>query len=435
MKVAFHTLGCKVNQNDTQGLASLFQEEGHTVVPFDEQADVLVVNTCAVTRVGEQKSRQIIRKAIDLNPEAVIVVTGCYAQTAPGEIAGIPGVSLVIGMADRSNIVKLVTEYKEKRLRQVSVKVAAIEDLRGWTELPVGSSEEHERTTRAMLKVEEGCEEFCSYCIVPYARGKVRSMPPEQVLKEFTTLVEKGFREIVLTGIHLGQYGRDLGVDLHDLLERILKLNKDCRIRLGSLEPVDLKNDLLDTIINNPQICQHLHIPLQSGSDRILKLMNRNYSLSFFANLINKIRAQNPLVAVGTDLIVGFPGESEEDFSATCNFIKEQAFSRIHVFRYSPRQGTPAAGFPGRIPKAVQEERSRLVQKIAADLAAGYARKFLHKSVEVLFEEQLGTCWSGLSGEYLRVLVAAEENLKNSLKTVVIKEIDGQQLRGSLITQ
>lgn len=418
MKVAFHTLGCKVNQNDTQGLIEIFRGKGYEIVPFGTPADIYVINTCAVTHIGEGKSRQAIRKAAGLNPKAVIAVTGCYAQVSPQQIAGIPGVNLVVGMEERPRIVELVDDFLISQCN--SVNVQAIEKSSTWINLP--ASPPHRRT-RAFLKVEEGCEQFCSYCIVPYARGKVRSMPLPQVIREFSSLVANGYQEIVCTGIHLGIYGRELGTNLADLLREVLKIEGRYRIRLGSIEPNDFQENLIQLIVNNQKVCQHLHIPLQSGNDRILNLMNRGYDTGYFAGLLEKLRRLNPMIAIGTDLIVGFPGETEEDFLATCNFVRKQGFSRIHVFRYSPRQGTPASTFPGRVPRIVQEERSKKIQEIANHSFLEYAQKFLGVTVEVLFEEQKPFGWSGLSGEYLRVETKTGLNLKNFFVPVCLDEL------------
>jgi MiaB-like tRNA modifying enzyme len=428
MKVALHTLGCKVNQNDSQAIADLFKDRGHDIVPFKAGADIYIINTCAVTKVSEQKSRQTIRKGMDLNPKAIVVVTGCYAQTAPQEIAGLPGVNLVVGIADRPRLVELVTEFAENYRNQVNV--SPIADITGWHDLTVSDPGDR---TRAMLKVEDGCNEFCAYCIVPYARGRVRSMPLSQAIRDYKNLAAKGFREIVLTGIHLGQYGKDIGLDLHALLAELVKVEGCNRIRLGSLEPKDLTPELLDLVADNPKICQHLHIPLQSGSDPVLQQMNRNYDLAYFADLVGRVRAKNPFMAIGTDLIVGFPGESATDFAMTCDFIEDQNFSRIHVFRFSPRPGTPAAEMPAKVQKGLQEERSRIIQQIAVTSAERYAKQFLNRPVEVLFEERDADGWGGLSGEYIRVSVQSGLDLKNSLQTVHILQQKNDQLLGKLI--
>ncbi len=426
MRVAFHTLGCKVNQNDTNNLIALFQAARYEIVPFDVPADIYVINTCAVTQVGERKSRQIIRKAVQQNPEAVVVATGCYAQTSPQTIAGIPGVNLVVGMADRLRIVELVQDFQTSHRNLVEVRP----NQTVWNEDVLGAGVEK---TRATLKIEEGCEQFCSYCIVPYARGPIRSMPPSQVARSVATLVQRGFKEIVLTGIHLGSYGRDCDLNLADLLKILLTIDGEFRIRLGSVDPHEITADLAQIVIEHPgRFCQSFHIPLQSGSDRILQLMNRRYSLQDYAETLRKLRSGNPLVAIGADLIVGFPTETAADFEEIVSFVTEQAFSRIHVFRYSPRQGTPAAKLPGRIVLAEQERRSRIIQAIATESGNAYAGNFVGKKVQVLFEEQSGTDWEGLSSEYLRVKVASRASLQNQLIPVEIIESVADNLRGSL---
>ncbi len=426
MKVAFHTLGCKVNQNDTNNLSSLFQEAGYQIVPFAEPADVYVVNTCAVTQIGERKSRQTIRKAIQNNPRAVLVVTGCYAQTSPQEIAGILGVNLVVGMADRGRIVELVDQFQATRRNLIQVRP----NQATWDELPPGDAGVR---TRATLKIEEGCEQYCSYCIVPYARGPVRSMPPEQATRGIGLLLDKGYQEIVLTGIHLGSYGTDCGSSLQQLLGSVVKMAGAFRVRLGSIDPHELTPGLVDLITGHPErICQNLHIPLQSGSDRILKLMNRHYDLKQYAELLSGLRRGNLLIAIGTDLIVGFPGETEADFETGAAFVRQQEFSRVHVFRYSPRNGTPAARLPDRVAAAEQERRSRAIQAIAQESGARFARQFVGRQVQALFEEQRAAVWEGLSGEYLRVAVAAAADLHNRLLPVRITRSVQDTLEGTI---
>lgn len=426
MRIAFHTLGCKVNQTDTESLMAMFRERGHEIIPFDEIADVYIINTCAVTNLGERKSRQSIRRAAAVIPSPIIVVTGCYAQTSSGEVAGIPGVNLVVGMSERPRLVQLVEDYCRDRQNKINVSDIGLE--RSWIKLPVSYSTER---TRATLKVQEGCDQFCSYCIVPLARGRIRSLPLVEAVSQFKALIASGYREIVLTGIHLGAYGKDLGITLTDLLKELLKNEGTFRIRLGSIEPNDFDDSLIELIINNSRICQYLHIPLQSGSESVLKLMNRHYSLNYYQNLLRRIRSGNPLVAIGTDLIVGFPGETEEDFERACQFIEEQAFSRIHVFRFSARKGTAAASLPNKVPGEVKEERSKRVQEIASKAAADYAGKFIGRSVETLFEEKTGSRWTGLSGEYLRTEIVTNADLKNKLKKVLVTGISGNILEGS----
>jgi threonylcarbamoyladenosine tRNA methylthiotransferase MtaB len=428
MKVAFFTLGCKVNQNDSSSLVALFQNKGYRIVPFEKGADIYIINTCSVTRTSDHKSAQVIRKAIGLTPGAVVAVTGCFAQTAPEEVSGIPGVNLVVGMAERPNIVELVESYLDNRRN-----IVAVQEREGSNPFWSVDTADSTMRTRATMKIQDGCEQFCSYCIVPYARGKVRSLPPTRVREDFERLLERGFKEIVLSGIHLGSYGKDLGIPLETLLAELVHTSGDFRIRLGSVEPYDMSDTLLRLIAGNDKICQFLHIPLQSGCDRILQLMSRGYQTSFYAGLLNKIRSLNPLMGIGTDLIVGFPGETESDFQATYDFIIQQNFSRIHVFRYSPRPGTRAADFPDRIPKKVQESRSRVVQQLAAGSAADFAKRFMGRPVRVLFEEQEQSVWTGLSGEYLRVRTRSELDLQNNIGWISVSNVDGNVLEGDLL--
>lgn len=426
LKVGFYTLGCKVNQNDTESLMSLFRQRGYEIVPFGAEADICVVNTCAVTQTGASKSRQMIRKAIGFEPE-VVVATGCYPQVAAAEVGAITGVNLVVGMEERPKIVDLVEEYLQRRENRLQLQG----DAQGsWIELPI---EHASHRTRATLKVEEGCEQFCSYCIVPYARGKVRSMPLEQAVAGFRHLVASGFKEIVLTGIHIGSYGKDLGLTLAQLLASLLETPGDYRIRLGSIEPLDFDDTLLDLVLTHPKICPYFHIPLQSGSNEILKQMNRHYDRAYYQGLLRYIRKGNPLAGIGTDLIVGFPGETEVNFRETVDFVQRQAFSRMHVFRYSPRKGTPAATLPGRISRGIQEDRSQAILKIAAATMREFAAKFIGREVSVLFEESETGGWTGLSGEYLRVYLPTEENLKNQLIRVIVDRIEGELLVARLI--
>ena len=421
MRVAFATLGCKVNQADTQSYIEMFRVKGYQIVAFEDKADIYVINTCVVTGTGAAKSRQLIRKAIANHPETIIVVTGCYPQTAATEVAGIPGVNLVVGMVDRPRLVELVEEFQIHHHNLVRVR-----DIEGeWSSLNCSDTSER---TRAMLKIEEGCEDYCTYCIVPYARGRVRSMPLAQVTDEFKRLLEAGYQEIILTGIHLGAYGKDLGIGLSDLLKILLELPGKFRVRLGSIEPNDLNLELRSIILNHPKVCQHLHIPLQSGSDRILKLMGRRYDRLFYQELVTDLRATNPLIAIGTDLIVGFPGETEIDFENTCNFLEKISLSRTHVFRYSPRQGTAAAEFRPRIPKPIQVERSKIIQSINTKAGLDFAGLFIEREVEVIFEAQVGRIWQGLSGEYLQVRLESAEALGNILTRVKVTGIAKDQL-------
>jgi len=394
-----------------------------------------VINTCTVTHIGDRKSRQLIRRAARNNPEAMIVVTGCYAQVAPGEALAIPGVDLVIGMRERNRIVDLIEEaaFRPDGPRQ------AVRDVRAageFEELPAPAVA-HERV-RAFLKIQEGCNNYCTYCIVPYARGPLKSRHPEKVLAEARHLIAAGFKEIVITGIHTGAYGCDLPekVNLADLLQELVQLPGLVRLRLSSVEPLDVSPELIATVAAHDKICPHLHIPLQSGDDAVLKRMNRHYTAEYFRRLVREIRQNIPEAALTTDVMVGFPGETGEQFQNTYRFVQEMAFSRLHVFKYSPRKPTPAAKMPDQIPAPVKEERSRLLIGLGEELARSFAARFLGREVEVLAEEpsrEFPGHYEGLTGNYLRVIFPAAGCIRGELVTVRVEELIGQNLHGKVV--
>ncbi len=401
--VAFHTLGCKVNQFDTGGLMAKFQERGYEIVGFDQPAGIYVINTCTVTQTAEQKARQLIRKVKREHPEALVVVTGCYAQTNPEAVAALPEADLVVGVAGRSNLVDLIEqEIAAERKNQVI-------PWENCAQFEVYTPQDTEKT-RAFLKIEDGCRSFCTYCKIPFARGPVRSLPPAQVKMEIQRLLSLGFKELVLVGIHLGEYGTDLGSDLASLLTEIDREGGDWgqewRLRLGSLEPTDFSPPLIEIMFSSRLLCNHLHIPLQSGSGGVLSRMNRKYTPEDYAGLVSMLRQGIPDLSLTTDLMVGFPGETEEEFTETLRFIEAVGFSRIHIFPYSRREGTKAARMKGQIPRRIKEERVRQVEVTAEKLARAYREKLLGKTVEVLFEEvETGRYGVGFSREYLRVKV------------------------------
>lgn len=404
MTVALTTLGCKVNQFETETIAGLFRRAGYKTVPFAAPADVYVVNTCSVTMLGERKSRQLIRRARRQNEQALIVVTGCYAQLAPEVLAVLPGVKLVIGNQHRERIVELVAQAagQEKAISHVGNIMAAdtFEDI------PLFGAPER---TRAFLKIQEGCENFCSFCIIPYARGPLRSRPLASVAREAGKLLAAGFREIVLTGIHLGAYGRDLaaGPTLAAAARRVLALQGLQRLRLGSLESVELSDELFALLREEPRFARHLHLPLQAGSDDILQAMRRHYDTATYEALLAKVREEVPGIAVSTDIIVGFPGETEEMFAAGLAFASRQGFARMHVFPYSRRPGTPAAAMPYQVPAAVIKERVERMQQLADQMAAEYHAAHLGESAAVLFETERGGIADGLTDTYIRVYTKA----------------------------
>ncbi len=436
-KVALTTLGCKVNQYESAALEELFRRRGYQVVDFDSPADVYIINTCTVTRMGDRKSRQLIRRASRTNPDAVVAVTGCYAQTAPDEVLEVEGVDVVVGVGNRADIVDLVEGVSKGR--QVKA-VGQIDQCLQFEELP---GESHQGRVRAFLKIQEGCENYCTYCIIPYARGPLRSRAPENVLAGVRNLVESGFKEVVLTGIHTGAYGREKqdGFDLVRLLESLASVPGLVRLRLSSLEPNDITPDLLELMAAGPPFCRHLHIPLQSGDDYILKKMKRHYDTDFFRRLLTNIRDKIPEVGITTDIMVGFPGEADEHFNHACAFVKEMQFSALHVFKYSPRRGTPAANFPGQVDPRVKEKRSRELIAIGHVLASAFAARYLDKTVSVLVEQPVVTMsedqsveiFEGLTDNYVRVFFPAQDKWRGKLADVKINALGGIGLKGRII--
>lgn len=428
-KVAFYTLGCKVNQYESDAMAELFRERGYELVDFDEVADVYVINTCTVTNEGARKSRQVIRHAIRKNPDATVAVVGCYPQMNPGEVLKIPGVDVVVGTKDRHKIVDLVERAKRDKARIVDVE--DIMKVRTFEEIAFRG---YRQRTRAFLKIQEGCNMFCSYCIIPYVRGPVRSRPLESILREAENLAEDGFKEIVLTGIHLGLYGTDFkeGPDLSEVVEELSKIEGIKRIRLSSIEAMELTDEFVLKLAEIENFCHHFHIPLQSGSDRILKLMNRRYTTSEFEERVEFIKKVMPDVAITTDVIVGFPGETEEDFEDTRRFIEKIEFSRLHVFKFSPRKGTPAAKMPEQVPAELKEKRSHELLSLSKKLEKNFRGKFVGKVVEVLFEERDKDMYFGHTGNYIKVGVPYGEELRNEILEVELIRDEDEFILGTL---
>ncbi len=440
-KVAFYTLGCKVNQAETQGLAALFRARGYEVVSFEEKADVYVVNTCTVTRTGDRKSRQIVRRAVRANPEAMVVVTGCYAQVTPEEAGAIPGVSLVIGTSGRGRIVDLVEQAgagrcpptAEKKGPDPFLAVGDIEQAREFEELP-GTADPGR--TRAFIKVQEGCRDFCTYCIVPHARGPLRSRPPERVAELARELVDRGYPELVLTGVNLGAYGRDLGTEnLPDLVRRLVRIPGLARLRLSSVEPNEITRELVEAVAENPVSAPHFHIPLQSGSDSVLSRMGRRYSTGEFAGLVEMIRARVPEVAVTADVMVGFPGETAAEHGESLDFVRRIGFAGLHVFAYSPRRGTPAALFPDPVPNRIKKERSREMLALDRELRDRFASRYRGRTVEVLVESVTGGVATGYTPNYLRVFFKNGLELAGQIVKVYADGAEQGNLRGIIHTE
>ncbi|QTV14436.1 tRNA (N(6)-L-threonylcarbamoyladenosine(37)-C(2))-methylthiotransferase MtaB [Bacillus altitudinis] len=421
--VAFHTLGCKVNHYETEAIWQLFKEAGYERKDYESKADVYVINTCTVTNTGDKKSRQVIRRAIRHNPDGVICVTGCYAQTSPAEIMAIPGVDIVVGTQDRHKLLGYIEEYR--RERQPINGVGNIMKARVFEELDVPAFTDR---TRASLKIQEGCNNFCTFCIIPWARGLLRSRDPEEVINQAQQLVDAGYKEIVLTGIHTGGYGEDLkdynfAKLLKELDERVAGLK---RIRISSIEASQITDEVIEVLDQSDKIVRHLHIPLQSGSNTVLKRMRRKYTMEFFAERLTKLKKALPGLAVTSDVIVGFPGETEEEFMETYNFVKDHQFSELHVFPYSKRTGTPAARMEDQVDENVKNERVHRLIALSDQLAKEYASAYEGDVLEIIpeesFKEQDGThnLYVGYTDNYMKVVFEGTEDMVGRLVKVKI---------------
>ncbi|MCD8808417.1 tRNA (N(6)-L-threonylcarbamoyladenosine(37)-C(2))-methylthiotransferase MtaB [Mammaliicoccus sciuri] len=416
--VAFHTLGCKVNHYETEAIWQLFKENDYERVDFETNADVFIINTCTVTNTGDKKSRQVIRRAIRKNPDAVVCVTGCYAQTSPAEIMAIPGVDIVVGTQDRHKLISYIEDYKQSR--QPINGVGNIMKNRKYEELEVPYFTDR---TRASLKIQEGCNNFCTFCIIPWARGLMRSRDPEQVVSQATTLVNSGYKEIVLTGIHTGGYGEDLkDYNLAQLLRDLEQVENLERIRISSIEASQLTDEVIDVIDKSTKVVRHLHIPLQSGSDTVLKRMRRKYTMAHFSERLQKLHKALPGLAVTSDVIVGFPGETEEEFQETYDFIVKHQFSELHVFPYSIRTGTPAARMTDQIDEEVKNERVHRLIELSNQLAKDYASKFDQTVLEVIPEEKGSTDGKlvGYADNYMKIEFEGDESLIGELVKVKV---------------
>lgn len=425
--VAFHTLGCKVNSYESEGMLELFKKRGYQSVDWKEKADVYVINTCTVTNTGDAKSRQMIRRAKKENPDAIIAVVGCYAQVASGEVAGIEGVDIVIGTKHREKIVDYIEDYKVNH-KQI-VDVSDVMKLKQFEKLNITS---FENRTRAFMKIQDGCNNFCTYCIIPYARGGVRSRALEDVLRQAQELVNQGFVEIVLTGIHTAGYGMDLeNYSFSDLLRDLsTKVEGLKRIRISSIEMSQVTPEIINLIATSPVIVDHLHIPIQSGTDETLRRMARHYTTAEFEENLNKLKTALPTLSVTTDVIVGFPGETEEDFEHTYNWIKKCHFNQLHVFPYSMRSGTPAAKMANQVPGDVKKDRVKRLMALSDELKHDFALSQVGRTLEVLFEEEKDGYKIGHASNYLRVKVKDDAIKLNHLYDIKITACDGVDLLG-----
>lgn len=420
-KVAFCSLGCKVNQYETNAMAQKFIEHGYEVVEFDEYADVYIVNTCTVTNVADRKSRQMLRRAKEINKDATLVACGCYAQVAKDELKKIPEIDLIIGNNEKNDIIQIV----ENHISQKGAEDLVSDVMYKLDYVELGTTTYTEKT-RAVIKVQDGCDRFCSYCLIPYARGHIRSRKIENVIEEIKKVVEEGINEVVITGIHIASYGRDFkgeNIGLIDLLEEINKIEGLHRIRLGSIEPTIITDEFVERLSKLDKICDHFHLSLQSGCTETLKRMNRRYTTEEFKAVTKRLRAKFPNAALTTDIIVGFPGETDEEFNTTYEFLKEIAFYKMHIFKYSQRKGTKAAVMPNQVDGKIKEERSKKLIELSNENEYNYNKKYIGKQVEVLFEEREGEYLKGHTTNYIVVKHKTDKNdLINKIAKVTVSE-------------
>jgi threonylcarbamoyladenosine tRNA methylthiotransferase MtaB len=432
--IAFHTLGCKVNAYETEAMWQLFQQAGYERVDFERKADVYLINTCTVTNTGDKKSRQVIRRAIRKNPDAVIAVTGCYAQTSPKEVAAIPGVDIVVGTQGRDKLIDYVEQYYHER--QPIHAVGNIMKQREYEELDVPAFADR---TRASLKIQEGCNNFCTFCIIPWAKGLSRSRKPENVLAQARQLVAAGYKEIVLTGIHTGGYGDDLeNYSLADLLIDLDKIPDLHRIRISSIEASQIDDRLIAVLNSSDKMCRHLHIPLQAGDNDVLKRMRRKYTVEEYRETILKLHQALPGVAITTDVIVGFPGETEEQFENGYRFIEELNMYQMHVFPYSKRTGTPAARMTDQVPEEIKHARVSKMIELSNRLTTAYAQNYVGEVLEVIpervyKEEPDSGLYTGYTDNYLPVAFPATEEMIGKVCRVKIDEVGVEMNRGSFV--
>ena len=428
MKASLHNLGCKVNAYETEAMAQELMHAGYTIVPFTEKADVYIINTCTVTNMADRKSRQMLHRAKKMNPDAVVVAAGCYAQEAGEELLKDKGVDLVVGNNRKHELASILEDYfkdhKQEELLQKGYTDIAVE--KEFEETALETVNDH---TRAAIKIQDGCNQFCSYCIIPYARGRVRSRKFENILEEVTRIAKNGFQEVVLTGIHLSSYGIDQKEDKKTLLDVIVAISQIegiRRIRLGSLEPRIITDEFVQTLTKVTQFCPHFHLSLQSGCDATLKRMNRKYSAEEYYEKCLLIRKYFPDSAITTDVIVGFPGETEEEFAITKAFVNKVQFYEMHVFQYSRRKGTRADAMEGQVPEQIKAARSKELIAIGNALSSAFRDHFIGRYVDVLFEEEItldgSTYFIGHTPEYVKVAVQTEEDLGNQIRSVKILE-------------
>ena len=429
-KVAFYTLGCKVNQYETEAMLELFEKEGYEKAETEDYADVYVINTCTVTHMSDRKSRQYIRRMKKKNPDAIIAVVGCYSQVSPEEILSIDEVNLVMGTNDRKKIVEEVKKIDASR------KVSTVDDImkvKAFEEIEINKTN---GKTRAFMKIQDGCDRYCSYCIIPYARGRVRSRDLESIVKEVENLASNGYKEVVLTGIHVASYGKDIkdsDIKLLDVIKQINDIEGIERIRLSSVEPILFTDEFVEAVSTMDKVCPHYHLSLQSGCDETLKRMKRRYTTEEYKAIVDRLRAAIPNVSITTDVIVGFPGETNEEFDKTYEFLKDIELTHMHVFKYSPRKGTPAA-MENQVDPSTKHDRSEKLLQLNEENFNKFGQKMLDKEFNVLFEQKVGdNKYEGLTENYVKVIVESDNDISEQILKVKIKDVKNEFLEGILV--
>jgi len=428
-KVALHTLGCKLNYAETSVIGNTFLKNGFEITDFDSPADVYVINTCTVTENTEKECRQIIRRALRHNPSGFVIVTGCYAQLRPDEIQKIEGVDLILGTKEKFEIFNFVENFEKRNL--ACIHVSTFEELNTFNAAFTPLAEDR---TRAFLKIQDGCDYKCGFCTIPKARGLSRSEPVEDALNQLRFLVESGYKEIVLTGVNVGDYGSKIGTSLLELLKMMIKVEGDFRIRISSIEPNLLSDEIIELIAENEKLCDHFHVPLQSGSDKILRKMQRRYLSEFYAERIEKIKKLIPHAGIGVDVIVGFPGETNEDYKATYDLILNLPVSYLHVFTYSERPGTLAEKLPDQVPKNIRKQRTNNLRLLGARKKFIFYSEMIGTNHRVLFEhkDDNGT-YKGFTSNYIRVKIKSNDDLSNKLVNFLIEGLDKELATGKII--
>ncbi len=425
--VAFYTLGCKVNQYETEAMTELFKKAGYKINNFDDLSDVYIINTCSVTGMSDRKSRQIIRRAKKKNPESIIVVTGCYSQTAPEEVLAIEGVNAIIGTQNRKSIVNIVDELNLDSSKNYVLDIMHTKEFENL------SITEYQSRTRAFLKIQDGCNQFCTYCIIPYARGPIRSRNEDDILEEIKKLSHNGFKEIILTGIHVASYGFDTGTSLSSLLMKIDEIDGIERVRLSSIEPMAINEDFIYSVKDSKKLCHHFHLSLQSGCDETLKRMNRKYTTDDFYKIVSNIRSHFPDVAITTDIMVGFPGETDEEFNKSLEFVKKVRFSDAHVFQYSKRRGTPAAKRKDQIDSKTKELRSKEMILATDKSRIEFIKALETKTLPVLFERGFNGIYEGKTDNYVPVFAHSDEDISGEILDVRLTDPKNTFIKGIMV--